>query len=236
MNVQIRTAYGEMSFDMSQDKVMSLLSMAITYAKSEEPTEPPAVFPFPAVLDGEPEPPTTAAENMPTPAMVAAATLVPMMGDAAAREKHHAEDPLPEDRPKECPPKSRLEKMFGDRTGWNMPAQDKERDADGGASETYRGFLYIECEDCGKVKGYCAKQDMHFHRCECGHDTYLKDLRPVHVACRKCGAHYRYKTNKQGQTFTIDCLRCGAPVDMELGKRGTAYVTADEPDTGGVST
>lgn len=217
MNVQIRTAYGEMSFDMAQDKVLSLISLAITYAKGEEPTERPEAYRERVErvafnlsdLDGEPEPP---AETEEKPATVLAEKSAP-----------------------ESKSNSRLERLFGARDGWNMPAAEKPTHDEEQPEETrkeWRGFLYIECEDCGEVKGFCAKYDMKFYRCKCGHDTWLNEQRAVHERCSKCGKKYTYKTNKREDRFTMDCLNCGAPVDMELGKRGTAYVTADEIDGG----
>lgn len=196
MNVQIRTAYGEMSFDMTQDKVMSLLGLAITYAKGEEPTE-------------EPEPPRVDMERRP--------------------------EPTPAEQPSTDVKKTnRLERMFGARDGWNMPAApEKTQEAEQPAEtrKEWRGFLYIECEDCGEVKGFYSKHELKFHRCKCGHHTGLNDQRAAHVRC-KCGGTFTYKTNKREDRFTIDCLDCGAPVNLELGKRGTAYVTVDEIDGG----
>ena len=223
MNVQIRTAYGEMSFDMAQDKVLSLIGLVITYAKGEEPTERPEAYrerlervAFNLSDPAEPEPPRADTEQKPTTALAAASGL--------------AEKSMPDSKTN-----SRLERMFGARDGWNMPAEAKqtnEAEQQEEPRKEWRGFLYIECEDCGQVKGFCAKHDMRFYRCQCGHDTWLNDQRAVHERCSKCGKSYTYKTNKREERFTMDCLNCGAPVDMELGKRGTAYVTADEIDGG----
>lgn len=69
----------------------------------------------------------------------------------------------------------------------------------------YKGFLLIVCE-------------------ECGYETPLENLRPMYMHC-KCGESFRYRTNAKSETITHTCLRCKAPVDMELNRRGTAYVT-----------
>ena len=72
----------------------------------------------------------------------------------------------------------------------------------------YKGFLLIVCEECGAVKAFCAKRETYSFRCdECGYETPLENLRPMYMHC------------------THTCLRCKAPVDMELNRRGTAYVT-----------
>ena len=196
VNVQIKTAFGEMAFDMPQDKALSLISLALTYAEgtgaTAEPTAPHT--------DMEEEPPK--AEEAPTA-------------------------PMPTEKPK-----SRLEALFGNRSEWNVPEEETPQEPDDVGDEDpqvklqeeYKGFLYIECEECGKTKAFCVKQPITFHRCKCGHETDLHDLIPVHVRC-ECDAKFTYRTNVRSNTFTMDCLSCGSPVDMELGAKEKAYVT-----------
>lgn len=89
----------------------------------------------------------------------------------------------------------------------------------------YKGFLLIVCEECGAVKAFCAKRETYSFRCdECGYETPLENLRPMYMHC-KCGKSFRYKTNATAETITHTCIACKAPVDMELNRRGTAYVT-----------
>ena len=89
----------------------------------------------------------------------------------------------------------------------------------------YKGFLLIVCEECGAVKAFCAKRETYSFRCdECGYEPPLENLRPMYMHC-KCGESFRYRTNAKSETITHTCLRCKAPVDMELNRRGTAYVT-----------
>ena len=89
----------------------------------------------------------------------------------------------------------------------------------------YKGFLLIVCEECGAVKAFCAKRETYSFRCdECGYETPLENLRPMYMHC-KCGKSFRYKTNATEETITHTCLDCKAPVDMELNRKGTAYVT-----------
>ena len=89
----------------------------------------------------------------------------------------------------------------------------------------FKGFLMIVCEECGAAKAFCAKRETYSFRCdECGHVTVLENLRPMYMHC-KCGESFRYRTNATAETITHTCLRCKAPVDMELNRRGSAYVT-----------
>lgn len=117
-------------------------------------------------------------------------------------------------------PRKRVERMFGERESW---AASGGLDADEGQGP-YKGFLLIVCEECGAVKAFCAKRETYSFKCPCGHETALEHLRPMYMHC-KCGKTFRYKTNAETETLTHTCLDCKAPVDMELNKKGTAYVT-----------
>lgn len=91
----------------------------------------------------------------------------------------------------------------------------------------YKGFLLVKCEECGEVKAFCAKRETYGFKCSCGYETALEKLRPVFMHC-KCGKTFRYKTNMTAETFSHTCLSCKAPVDLELNKKQTAYVTVGE--------
>ena len=88
----------------------------------------------------------------------------------------------------------------------------------------YKGFLYIKCEECGTTKGYCVKFPRTDHRCDCGHTTQLKDLKPLYLNC-KCGEKFKYMTNLTEETHTMDCIHCGTPVDLEYHARKGVYQT-----------
>lgn len=109
-------------------------------------------------------------------------------------------------------PKSRTERLFGDRSTWNTP------------QETYTGFLYVECEECGKRKAFHARFPATFHKCDCGHHTTLKNLVPMSVKC-KCGASYKYKTNVRDDLFQMKCYTCGNSVDMERHPKNDTFIT-----------
>lgn len=88
----------------------------------------------------------------------------------------------------------------------------------------YKGFLYIKCEKCGVTKGYCTSRPLHYHKCGCRHNTPLVDLATVKANC-KCGESFTYKTNIVEPYFTMNCMACGNPIELELDGNGTSYVT-----------
>lgn len=119
---------------------------------------------------------------------------------------------------RELPRRSRVERMFGQRETWTN-GKDLEE------AGPYKGFLMVVCEECGEVRAFCAKRETYGFKCNaCGHETPLENLRPMFMHC-KCGKSFRYKTNATAETISHSCIDCKAPVDMELNKKGTAYVT-----------
>lgn len=86
---------------------------------------------------------------------------------------------------------SRVERMFGKRDTWQAPTNP---DADQGP---YKGFLMVQCEECGAIKAFCAKHETYGYKCgECGHETPLEKLRPL----------FMQPTLDMGQTFSKDRL------------------------------
>lgn len=125
---------------------------------------------------------------------------------------------------KETPHGGRTARMFA---GAPRPQQPKPEYHDD--EGPYRGFLMVKCEACGKVRAFCAKIETYGFRCdECRETTPLEHLRPLFLKCGKCGAVFRYKTNITDKYITHTCVKCGAPVDMMLNTRETAYVTIGE--------
>lgn len=112
---------------------------------------------------------------------------------------------------------SRVERVFGKRETWPSAKVDE-------GQGPYKGFLMIECEECHEVKAFCAKRETYSFKCNCGHITPLENLRPLFMHC-KCGEDFRYKTNITRPTISHTCIVCKAPVDMEINKKNTAYVT-----------
>ena len=103
---------------------------------------------------------------------------------------------------------------------WNETHQ-----APGPADGKYKGFLFIKCEHCGEARGFCSKQPISEYKCnECGEKTKLKYLRRMFMDC-ECGRHSKYYTNETADVITHNCIECGAPVDMMLNSRRTAYTS-----------
>lgn len=86
--------------------------------------------------------------------------------------------------------------------------------------EGYKGLLYIKCEKCGAIKGYCGKSPSRYYRCDRGHITILENLKVLYVNCA-CGCKLKYRTNLTEDTHTMTCMSCGQPVELEYNdKRG----------------
>jgi hypothetical protein len=141
-----------------------------------------------------------------------------------------AEDGVKQPEQKLEKPVSRVERMFGDyhkRIPIDtvippMPAVHKPKPAD-----CYKGFLLIECADCGKVRGFYAKNPQTVYYCDCGCQTPLESLRPMYPKCAKCGSTFKYLTNIGDPELTYNCLTCGSPIDMELNTRRDTFVNVD---------
>lgn len=162
----------------------------------------------------------------------------------AAGEEPHKPAPAPPGVAQEPPkapqpttkPQSRVERMFGNFKATESKAEQIVVPSDGHINfrpdlpaqpQSYKGFLLVKCEECGKLRGFCAKTPATSSRCECGHRTELHDLKPAFLKC-KCGSQFKYKTNVAEEIFDFPCLKCGNPVDLQLNKRGDAYVTIGE--------
>lgn len=119
-------------------------------------------------------------------------------------------------------PASKVERMFGDVRS-RIPVEAVTKPLKN-PNEGYKGFLLIECDACGKVRGFYAKYPQSVYHCQCGCQTILKNLRPMFPKCAKCGNTFKYMTNITKQEHTYNCLDCGSPIDMVLNKSGSAYV------------
>ena len=101
--------------------------------------------------------------------------VVPLNGESGPANTERRAVPHREDKRG-----SRVERMFGARDTW----KSADPDADQGP---YRGFLIVQCEECGAIKAFCAKHETYGYKCgECGHETPLEKLRPLFMHC-KCG-------------------------------------------------
>ena len=119
---------------------------------------------------------------------------------------------------------TRVERMFGAKETWNIPDRQPIETSEG-EPKRYKGFLLIRCGKCGKLHGFCAKAPIAQYQCrDCGGFTPLHDLTSLQLHC-KCGGRFKYKTNVLEDTFTYNCLTCGAPVDLAFNKKAHAYQT-----------
>lgn len=98
--------------------------------------------------------------------------VVPLNGESGPANTERRAAPHREDRRG-----SRVERMFGARDTW----KSADPDADQGP---YRGFLIVQCEECGAIKAFCAK-----------HETYA----PAPILVMQ-------PTLDMGQTFSKDRL------------------------------
>lgn len=76
---------------------------------------------------------------------------------------------------------------------------------------SYRGFLLIRCEACGKVYAYNAREETREFTCrDCGHVTPLRDMTVAELHCPDCKKTWTYKTNLTDAEVFCRCIACGA--------------------------
>ena len=135
---------------------------------------------------------------------------------------------------------SRVERMFGPKENWGTgsdpkqpePVQPEEITMEDVVKTVerpkrqkgYAGFLYLRCEHCGRERGMCVKKPLEVYRCGCGHETKLQKLKRVEFTCGCCGTDFAYMTNQTCLGFTMECLSCKAPVDIQYNQRGKKYM------------
>lgn len=213
MEVMIRTPFGVTTLDLSARQAADLMKQALEYAAQEgnEPRHVP-----PAGNGGVSK------------------------GETSAGEPGKEEEKMAESIKRPPARNSRVENLFGSKSGWYAPAAalpedepektlmadpepEQEREAE--ESRWYKGFLRVKCEKCGKVKAFCAKKPTRCNVCECGHRTELKDLRTLKFRC-ECGKQFTYQTNERDSHVTVECLECGTPNDLLWRANKNGYVSA----------
>lgn len=201
MLVKIETTGVMMELDLPKEKIRDLMQIAMesSHESAEDPAEP----------SYDPEPEEEEAED-------AVLSDLQPHGDALEASDDEEQELEPKGREKA---KSRVDSMFG--SNWRDSIPDREFDEPG---RTYHGFLMIECQECGEIHAFCAKQELSEYRCKCGGVTQLQNLIPMFLKCG-CGKEFKYQTNMSREEFTHECLACKSPVRMILNRRGTAYVT-----------
>ena len=112
-------------------------------------------------------------------------------------------------------------------TDMEIPETEAEEYPEAGpGSGKYKGFMYIKCPECGKIKGFNAKKPTDHYHCDCcGERSEFKEpLVPLWVHC-ECGKGYKYLTNMEEPVFDINCLECGAPVTVQWNGKKRVYGT-----------
>lgn len=77
------------------------------------------------------------------------------------------------------------------------------------------------CARCGREG---LKRNMTTLNVKINRAGSFKKLCHLFMHC-KCGEDFRCKTNITRPTISHTCIVCKAPVDMEINKKNTAYVT-----------
>ena len=95
-----------------------------------------------------------------------------------------------------------------------------------------RGFLILECANCGKRNAFCARKPLEKYFCRsCRQDTPLGDgIHAAYVNCPNCGQRFKYKTNIQAEVIDFACLNCGEPVALEWNFMRTTHITRGRTD------
>ena len=91
----------------------------------------------------------------------------------------------------------------------------------------YSGFLYVECEHCDTVRGFCAKDKLSYYKCgQCGEKTGLTDMVRLYLDC-ECGKRSVYWTNLTDEAFDVNCIACGTPVAVKYNAKKKCYETIE---------
>ncbi len=90
----------------------------------------------------------------------------------------------------------------------------------------YKGFMLIQCEHCGKIKGYCIKEKQNQYFCtDCKEITKFKDnMKRLYLNCG-CGTTSGYWTNIIADIMDVNCIECGAPVPVKYNDKKNIYET-----------
>ena len=89
-----------------------------------------------------------------------------------------------------------------------------------------KGFLHIQCPQCGRARSVFAKEPITEFRCRCGNAVPLPErMTRAFVSCPSCEREVRYLTNRTDEGFTLRCFACSAPVDLEYNVRKGLYET-----------
>lgn len=146
---------------------------------------------------------------------------------AVAKNMEPEESANPEEPEEKELPLPALQEAADPETDTEIPETEAEEYPEAGpGSGKYKGFMYIKCPECGKVKGFNMKKPTDHYHCDCcGERSEFKEpLVPLWVHC-ECGKGYKYLTNMEEPVFDINCLECGAPVTVQWNGKRRVYET-----------
>lgn len=102
---------------------------------------------------------------------------------------------------------------------------DKKKDEPSGVPGPYKGFMHIQCPQCGVIRNFCVKKETETFYCDkCNAKVQLENMAKVLLRC-ECGKVASYYTNRYDAVFDIECVQCQAPVCVEWNKRAKKYTT-----------
>lgn len=86
--------------------------------------------------------------------------------------------------------------------------------------DSYKGFLHLRCEHCGKERAFNIKTPINDYLCNCcGKVTELDKMRRVRFQC-ECGKTWQYMTNISDRFVETTCINCDSPMTAEMYKGG----------------
>lgn len=98
-------------------------------------------------------------------------------------------------------------------------------------SKVYPSLCYVECNrlstcvDAGTDKcqryAWINRRDTNTVKFKCGHSMNISDF-PLDIAeytCGCCNTRYVISCSVDGEHFTVNCGKCGAPVDLKWNAR-----------------
>lgn len=133
------------------------------------------------------------------------------------------EDGQPEAVPAAEPPEELPAAAPSEETPAEAAAEQKEPE------QGYRGFLLLECGQCGKMRGFNARVPIAEQTCRsCGYVTVLKDMARADLYCPTCKKMWRYKTNTTNPEISWPCVTCGTVMYSKWDKQLSRYLPETE--------
>ena len=218
MNIKVVTPYGEMAFTMTGEKAAQVIAFAIANANgAAKPVDKPhgdTVFVAPVVA---------IATNTPVPQPVVEDEV---LADTASDDAGDGANELV-DSAAQIPQPPVYKRATAEKRTYNRATQ--QISYGGYRPKKHKGFLLVRCEDCGAIRGFCAKTPTDYFVCrECGHETHLPDDMVQAVVKCDCGGEYRYRTNVcDAAGFEAVCIGCGKTHKLQYDPCDNMYISEE---------